>query len=56
MNEHSNELTSNLVNKANLVHNLFLVSLHFLSDYVSIIRGNNCVCTTLGTCYSETSE
>jgi hypothetical protein len=46
----------NLVNKANLAHNLFLVyiyqSLHVSGDYVPIIRRNNCVNATLGTCYS----
>jgi len=49
----------NLANKDNLVHNLFLIclflvyqSLHISVDYVPIIRRNNCVCATLGTCYS----
>ena len=45
----------NLVNKTNLVHNLFLVyyqSLHVLGDYGPIIRRNSCVFVTLGTCYS----
>jgi len=45
----------NLVNEANLVHNLFLVYLsvlHVSGDYVPIIRRNNCVYATLGTCYS----
>jgi hypothetical protein len=48
---------SNLVNKANFVHNLFLVysiyqSLLVSGDYVPIIRRNNCVYATLGICYS----
>jgi hypothetical protein len=38
-----------LTNKANLVHNF---SLHVSGDYVPIIRRNNCVLSTLGTCYS----
>jgi len=46
----------NLVNKANLVHNLFLVYLSittcFSGDYGPIIRRNNCVYATLGTCNS----
>jgi hypothetical protein len=49
-----------LVNKANLVHNLFLVYwllvylsiCTFLADYVPIIRRNKCVFATLGTCCS----
>jgi hypothetical protein len=48
-------LFSNLVNKANLVHNLFYYIYQFLhvsGDYVTIIRRNNCVYATLGTCYS----
>jgi len=40
-----------LVNKANLVHNLFLSTsiyqfLHVLGDYVPIIRRDNCVYVT----------
>jgi len=45
----------NVVNKTNLVHNLLLVYLSIstcLGDYVPIIRRNNCVHETLGTCYS----
>jgi hypothetical protein len=44
----------NLVNKASLVHNLFLVYLFLvhLTVYVPIIRRKNCVYVTLGTCYS----
>jgi len=49
----------NISNNANLVHNLFLIclflvyqSLHVSIDYVPIIRTNNCVYATLGTCYS----
>jgi hypothetical protein len=45
----------NLVNKANLVHHLFLVNFQSLlgsGDYVPIIRRKNCVYATLGTCYS----
>ena len=49
-------INNNFVNKANLLHNLFLVylsiSLHVSGDYVPIIRRNNCVYVTLGTCYS----
>ena len=45
-----------LVNKANLVHNfsqyVYFFSLHVLGDYVPIIRRNNCIYETLGTCYS----
>jgi hypothetical protein len=44
-----------LLNNANLVHNLFLVyyqSLHVSSNYGPIIRRNNGVFATLGTCYS----
>jgi hypothetical protein len=49
----------NLVNKANLVHNLFLVYLFLVylsistasGDYVPIIWRNNCVYATLCTCY-----
>jgi len=46
----------NLVNKANLVHNfslyVYIFSLHVSGDYVPIIRRNNCIYATLGTCYS----
>jgi len=46
----------NRVNKANLVHSfskyVYFFSLHILGDYVSIIRRNNCIYATLGTCYS----
>jgi hypothetical protein len=49
-----------LVNKANLVHNfswyVYFFSLHVSGDYVPIIRRNNCIYATLGTCHSETSE
>jgi hypothetical protein len=45
-----------LINKANLVHNYFLVclflSLQVLGEYVPIIRRNNCIYATLGPCYS----
>jgi len=45
-----------LVNKTNLVHNFSwyvnFFSLHVLGDYVTIIRRNNCIYTTLCTCYS----
>jgi len=40
----------NLVNKANLVDNIFLV--YVSDDYVPIIQRNKCVYATLGTCYS----
>jgi hypothetical protein len=50
----------NLSNKANFMQNLFLVylflcmyqSLHISGDYVPIIRRNDGVYATLGTCYS----
>ena len=44
----------NLVNKADLVHNFFsiFISLHVSGDYVEIIRRNNCLYATIGTCYS----
>jgi hypothetical protein len=46
----------NLANKANLVHNfsnyVYFFSLHASGDYVPIIRRNNCIYATLGTCYS----
>ena len=46
----------NLVNKANLVHNfssyVSFFPLHVSGNYVPIIRRNNCVYATLGTCYS----
>ena len=45
-----------LVNKANLVHNfswyVYFFSVHVSGDYVPIIRRNNCIYVTLGTCYS----
>jgi hypothetical protein len=45
----------NLVNKANLAHNfsqyVYLFSLHVSGDYVPIIRRNNCIYATFGTCY-----
>jgi len=45
-----------LVNKANVVHNfssyVYFFSLHVSGDYVPIIRRNNCIYATLGTCYS----
>ena len=45
-----------LVNKTNLVHNFFLAYLHLsistcFRHYGPIIRRNNCVYGTLGTCY-----
>jgi len=45
----------NLVNKAKLLHSLFLVylsTLYVSGDYVTIIRRNKCVFATLGICYS----
>jgi len=46
----------NLVNKASLVQNfswyVYFFSLHVSGDYVPVIRRNNCICATLGTCYS----
>ena len=48
-----------LVNKANSVHSfsqyVYFFSLQVSGDYVPIIRRNNCMYATLGTCYSETS-
>ena len=45
-----------LVNKANLVHNfswyVYFFSLHVSGNYVSIIRRNNCIYTTLRICHS----
>ena len=45
-----------LVNKANLVHNfsqyVYFISVHISGDYVPIIRRNNCIYVTLGTCNS----
>jgi len=47
---------SDLVNKVNLVHNFskcaYFFSLHVSSDYVPIIRRNNCIYATPGTCHS----
>jgi len=43
-----------LVNKTNLMHNLFLVYLSIstcFGDYAPIARRNNLVYATLGTCY-----
>ena len=46
------------LNEASLVHNLsyyvysYLFSLHVSGVYVPIIRRNNCIYATLGTCYS----
>ena len=44
------------VTKASLVHNfslyVYFFSLHVSGDYVLIIRRNNCIYATLGTCYS----
>ena len=46
----------NLVNKANLLHTfsyyVYFFSLHVSGDCVLIIRRNNCIYETLGTCYS----
>jgi len=45
----------NLVNKANLVHNFFLVRLSISTCFgwlCAIIRRNNCVYVRLGACYS----
>ena len=46
----------NLVNKAKLVHSfsyhVYFFSIHVSGDYVPIIRRNNCMYATLGTCYS----
>jgi hypothetical protein len=46
----------NLVNKANLVHNVFyyvyFFSLHVSGDCVPIIRRNDCIYATLGICHS----
>jgi hypothetical protein len=48
-------INNNCVNKANLLHNLFSVylsiSLRVSDECVPIIRRNNCVYATLGTCY-----
>jgi len=48
--------SNDLVNKTNLVPKFFLVRLFLFSrcsgDCVSIIRRNNCIYATLGTCYS----
>jgi hypothetical protein len=46
-----------LINKTNLVHSFsyyiyIYQSLHVSGDYGPIIRRYNCVCATLGTCYS----
>ena len=45
-----------LVNKANLVHSfslsVYFFSLHVSGDCVPIIRRNNCMYATLGSCYS----
>jgi hypothetical protein len=45
-----------LVNKAKLVHSFFtyvyFFSVHVSGDRVPIIRRNNCIYATLGTCYS----
>jgi len=46
---------SDLVNKANLVNNFsyyVYFSLHVSGDYVPIIRRNNCIYATPGTCHS----
>jgi len=46
---------TSLVNKTNSAHNLFLVYLSISTCFgrlVPIIRRNNCVYATLGTCYS----
>jgi hypothetical protein len=48
-------IKNNLVNKANLVYNFLVclfLSLHVSGDYVPIIRRNNRMYETLGTCYS----
>jgi hypothetical protein len=46
----------NLANKANLVlsfsYYVYFFSLHVSGDYVPIIRRNNCIFATLGTCSS----
>ena len=46
----------NIVNKANLMHNLsyyvYFFSLHVSVDYVPTIWRNNSIYATLGTCYS----
>jgi hypothetical protein len=45
-----------LANIANLVHNfsyyVYFFSLHVSADHVPIIRRNNCIYATIGTCYS----
>jgi hypothetical protein len=50
----------NPVNKANLVLSfsqyVYLFSLHVSGIYVPIIRRNNRIYSTLGTCYSETNR
>jgi len=49
-----------LVYETNLVHSfswyVYFFSLHASGNYVPIIRRNNCIYATLGTCHSETSE
>ena len=49
-------VSPSLVNKAKLVHNfsqyVYFFSLNVLGDYVPIIRRNNYIYATLGTCYS----
>ena len=51
------EMVTHLVNKANLVHNIswyvytYSFPLHVSSDYVSIIKRNNCIFATLGICH-----
>ena len=46
----------NLVNKFNLVNSfpqyIYFFSLYVSDDYVPIIRRNNCIYSTLGTCHS----
>jgi len=46
----------NLVHKVNLVHNfskyVYFFSILVSGDYVPIIRRNNCIYATVGTCHS----
>jgi hypothetical protein len=36
----------------NFSYYVYFISLHVSADYVPIIRRNNCIYATLGTCYS----
>ena len=45
-----------LVNKAKFLHNfsyyVYFISVRVSGDYIPIVRRNNCIYATLGTCYS----